>query len=59
MSEEEKLDLYARLAEAMRRGTINMLVRKAKLGEPVAIADAKGNPMIVSAEEALALFNKK
>lgn len=57
MSEQE-IDLYNRLKEAMRRSTKNMLERKAKLGEPVVIADSDGQPLVVSAEEALRIFNK-
>lgn len=53
MSEQEKIDLYSRLSEAMKRGTIKMLERKARLGETVVIADANGNPIEISAEEAL------
>lgn len=57
MSEQE-IDLYNRLKDAMRRSTKNMLERKAKLGEPVVIADSDGQPLVVTAEEALRIFNK-
>ena len=33
-----------------------MIERKAKLGESVVIADADGNPIEISAEEALKLY---
>lgn len=56
MSEQEKIKLYSRLSEAMRRGTLKMLKRKAKLGETVVIADADGKPIEISAMEAISLF---
>ncbi len=59
MSEQEKTKLYERLSEAMKRSTQDMLERKAKLGEEVVIADAAGNPITISAEEALQIFNRK
>lgn len=57
MSEQE-IDLYNRLKDAMKRSTKNLLERKVKLGEPVVIADTDGQPLVVSAEEALRIFNK-
>lgn len=36
-----------------------MLERKAKLNEPVVIADSDGMPIDVSAEEALRVFSAK
>lgn len=48
-----------RLSEAMKRSTKAMLERKAKLGETVVIADADGNPIEVSAEDALSIYNRK
>lgn len=58
MSEEEKIDLYKRLGDAIRRSTKAMLERKAKLGESVVITNSEGNPINVSATEALQIFNK-
>ena len=58
MSEQEKINLYKRLGEAMKRSTKAMLERKAKLGESVVIADSEGNPISVSATEALQILNK-
>lgn len=59
MSEQEKIKLYARLSEAMKRTTKTLLERKAKLGEKVVIADSDGNPMEVDANEALSIFNSR
>lgn len=36
-----------------------MLIRKAKLGETVVIADVDGQPVEISAEEALRFYDKK
>ncbi len=56
MSKQERLNLYQRLGEAMKRSTREMLERKVKLGENVVIADKDGNPVILSADEALRIF---
>lgn len=58
MSEQERINLYYRLSDAMKRSTKAMLERKAKLGESVVIADENGNPKIIPASQALNLFNK-
>lgn len=57
MSEQEKIDLYIRLKEGMKRATRQMLERKVKLGEPVVVADSDGMPLVIPAEEALRRFN--
>lgn len=59
MSEQEKVALYSRLSEAMRRSTLRMLERKAKLGEKVVIADADGRPIEILASDALKLYQLK
>lgn len=59
MSEQEKINLYIQLKEGMKRATKQMLERKAKLGEPVVVADSDGMPLVISAEEALRRFNKE
>lgn len=56
MSEQEKIALYTRLSEVMKRGTLKMLERKAKLGEKVVISDSNGNPIEIPASEALQLY---
>ncbi len=59
MSEQEKITLYSRIREAMKRSTLQMLERKAKLGEKVVIADANGKPIEVDAAEALKLYESQ
>lgn len=56
MSEQEKINLYQRLSDAMRRSTKAMLERKAKLGENVVIADNNGEPMVIPADKALQIL---
>lgn len=58
MSEQERINLYQKLSDAMKRSTRAMLERKAKLGESVVIADENGNPIVIPASEALHLFQK-
>lgn len=58
MSEQEKINLYKHLGEAMKRSTKAMLERKAKLGETVVIADSEGQPLEIPASEALKLYTK-
>ncbi len=43
----------------MKRSTLQMLERKAKLGEKVVIADANGKPIEVDAAEALKLYESQ
>lgn len=43
----------------MKRGTLRMLERKAKLGEKVVIADADGRPIEILASDALKLYQLK
>ncbi len=59
MSEQERIDMYKRLGEAMKRSTQAMLDRKKKLGETVIIADPNGMPLEISAEEAIRIINLK
>lgn len=53
MSEQEKIDLITSLQRGMAKATRAMLDRKAKLGEPVIVADADGQPVRISAEDAM------
>ena len=53
MSEQEKIDLITSLRRGMAKATRAMLDRKAKLGEPVIVADADGQPVRISAEDAM------
>ena len=57
MSEQEEIKLFERIRQNIISAQKAMLIRKAKLGEPVIIADANGLPLKVSAEEALRLFD--
>lgn len=58
MSEQEKIELFARLRAGLKKATLRMLERKAKLGEPVIVADKHGNPVSISAKEALKLLSQ-
>ncbi len=59
MSENEEIKLFERIRENIANAQLLMLQRKAKLGESVVIADSNGKPLVVSAEEALRLFDSK
>ena len=56
MSEQESIELYARLRDCIRDAQRRMVERKAKLGEPVIIANRFGLPKQVAAAEALKLY---
>ena len=56
MSEKEEIKLFERICESISNAQKKMIERKAKLGESVVIADADGNPIEISAEEALKLY---
>ncbi|MDE5554519.1 MAG: hypothetical protein K2J10_04985 [Muribaculaceae bacterium] len=53
MSEEEKVILFQKIGEGIIEAQRRLFERKAKLGEDVIIADAEGNPIKISAAEAL------
>ncbi len=57
MSENEEIKLFKRIRENIANA--QLLQRKVKLGESVVIADSNGKPLVVSAEEALRLFDSK
>lgn len=57
MSESERINLFVSIKNGFAKATLQMLERKAKLGENVVISDADGRPLIIPAEEALKLFN--
>jgi hypothetical protein len=59
MSEQEKLVIQNNLLRSMAQSTMRMLERKMKLGEQVVIADANGQPIKVTAEEALKIFRSR
>ena len=58
MSEQEKITLFNRIGDGIREAQRRLFERKAKLGETVIIADANGQPIEVSAEEALRITDK-
>lgn len=49
-------ELSKRIVESIAKAQLKMVERKAKLGEPVVIADENGQPKIISAQEALKLY---
>lgn len=55
MSEEDK-DPLDKLTGALQEAQRRLYERKAKLGEPVVIADEEGMPVEISGEEALRRF---
>lgn len=57
MSEQEKIKLSDKITEGIRKAQKALFERKAKLGEPVVVADADGQPLTITAEEALNRLN--
>ncbi len=55
MSEEDK-DPLDKLTGALQEAQRRLYERKARLGEPVVIADEEGMPVEISGEEALRRF---
>lgn len=53
MSEQEEIKLFERIRAGIAAAQHKMLLRKAKLGETVIIADSKGMPVEIPATEAL------
>lgn len=51
-------NLSNRIIECIRRAQIELLIRKAKLGEPVVFADSNGMPVVLTGEEALKRANE-
>lgn len=56
MSKAEEMKLSERIIASIRKAQREMVERKIKLGEPVVIADENGQPLIISAEEALKYY---
>jgi hypothetical protein len=56
MSEQELLDLRAKLSQGLKASFESMLRKKALLDETVIITDDAGNPIEVSAKERLAKY---
>ncbi len=53
MSEQEEIKLFSRISEGIQTAQRRLFERKAKLGEPVIVADADGLPIRISAEDAM------
>lgn len=53
MSDEEKMTLDERILACLHQAQRELFERKAKLGEPVVVADEHGNPVLITGEEAL------
>lgn len=54
MSEQEKINLRAKINQGLKQSYEALLRRKAALGQDMVIADANGQPIVVSAKELLA-----
>lgn len=52
MSEKDKINQRNILNEALEASFRKMLELKKKLGQPIVTSDGKGNPIVISAEEA-------
>lgn len=57
MSEQEKIDLFNRIGQGIRKAQRKMVERKATLGQTIIIADENGNPVEISAQEAKHLYS--
>lgn len=57
MSEQDNVNFSDKLTEGIRKAQKAMFERKAKLGEPVVVADSNGQPITITAEEALRRMN--
>lgn len=58
MSENERIKLRAKINKGLKESYDALLRRKAALGQDMVIADAKGQPLVVSAAELLAKKEK-
>lgn len=56
MSEQEEIALFESIRKNIESAQYKMLIQKAKLGESVVVADEHGQPRVITAEEALRLF---
>lgn len=54
MSEQEKINLRAKINQGLKQSYESLLRRKAALGQDMVIADADGNPIVVPAVDLLA-----
>lgn len=58
MSEQDKIILSDKITEGIRKAQKALFERKAKLGETVIVADTDGNPVSITADEALNRLHK-
>ncbi|MDE5643284.1 MAG: hypothetical protein K2H03_02705 [Muribaculaceae bacterium] len=59
MSEKDEIKLFDDIREGIMEAQREMLMRKAKLGELVVVADDSGMPHTISADEALRMLDKR
>ena len=59
MSEQERIEFGNKIIAGIREAQRKLFERKAKLGEPVVVADADGRPIYISGEEALRRMDEK
>ena len=59
MSEQDKLNQREILNKALKESFRKMLELKKKLGQSVVTTDGNGNPVIITAEEAEKLVDRK
>ena len=53
MSEQEKINIRTKINEGLKKSYKALLRRKAALGQDMVIADATGQPLVVSAADLL------
>ena len=53
MSEQEELKLFDKISDGLKQSYESLLRRKAALGQDMVIADAAGQPVVVSAADLL------
>lgn len=54
MSEQEEIKLFDKISDGLKQSYESLLRRKAALGQDMVIADAAGQPVVVSAADLLA-----
>lgn len=57
MSEQEEIKLFQNIRKGILEAQRRLFERKAKLGENVVVADADGQPVTITAQEALRRMN--
>lgn len=53
MSDQEQIIFFDRITNGIRKAQKRLFERKVRLGETVVVADADGQPITITAEEAL------